>query len=262
MNNRKQIAPLLRVELATLAKMGLVPDAAKDFEALLQLNEIAHDVIDAGSATLAEMADIPQRVGNVTLRRMTLGSFLWLTEYAQSALTRHDFYADLAALFALSRSHTPNRLPWTHDTDTLLATLKHWQRGITCSMQDLITVADTLIPAADPDSETPDGPEAYGGMIAALVSRLGHDRDYWIWKCPLSWLNQCINHCLTEQDREIALSGMKTTSGGRLATDPVAIAIARFRRAAMRFRRTLSTRLELAGSEEPEKELQSCQTTK
>jgi hypothetical protein len=159
----------LKSALIELKSEGVTLDPIADLDHILVLDRLARQMMAPPSAGEAALFSPAITVGNVTLRRLSLGARVWLAEVVAEWYANEPRQSDLAHLYAMAHSDRPETL-WAvqHDRAAMDRAIAAWSRTVTASMNAMIDAAARLhATRGEPDASTR-GPGDYRAALGIL----------------------------------------------------------------------------------------------
>lgn len=221
--------PALKSALIELKNNGVTLDPIEDIDHILTLHALGKKLVDP-PAVHGETLRPVLRIGNLTLRRISIGARRWLVDQVAEWFPTDNDRLDLAYAYAMAHAHEPETLwRWLDDRSGFVKALKKWERTITVSMDELrkaiksfqeeskpepeakpgigdyrnaLRILDALVPMPEAyreavglkitalQEETDEADRSYGPMIEMLVRDYGQTAEYWLWR--VSYQDLCV----------------------------------------------------------------------
>ena len=195
----------------TVERFGLDLHALDDFALLDELNHLA-DAVGASSPTQdpLELINGGIRVGNITLRQLTLGRHEWFRAVAVPALLDVPDLIDAGLLWLMALP--PNTDVRETDAAKLPKIVSRWAMSVDAPPEDLGAAAEQLLPrdrmlksftGTCPKCGHSDHAEPNYGPILAMIAREYHlGIDWLLWDAPISYLEMLCNDFMLRQKAE------------------------------------------------------------
>lgn len=210
-----------------------------DLDEINALDGLAWKVVHPTEQEETDLLDLPVKVGNLKLRRLSWGALGWLEECAYQWFVNQPVFLDLATVYASVYSREPDALYALDGPRAARKTLKKWSRTFSATYEEVINAVEKVLPEPDAASyaeayrRTGDNGNGknghkvnYGPMVALLVREYGQTPEYWFWKASTdksSTMLADVEARINAEDEEMkraaarAKQPMVTRSGPRLA---------------------------------------------
>ena len=135
----------LKSALIELRSDGVSLDPIADLEYILTLDKLSRKISEPFSAGSDAPLLLPVlKIGNVTLRRLSLGAQCFLADVVTGWIPDDVAQQDLAYIYCMI--HEPEALwPLQHDRAAFLKAVKAWARGVTVSVEELCTAVKRFL---------------------------------------------------------------------------------------------------------------------
>lgn len=204
---------------------GVDLDAAADLGVILHIVHLARRVNTAGRELLTEAILNPARlVGNVTLRRPSIGIQSFLQDKIREWYADDDTMMNLSFAYCLAHAAEPEKVWAINNPAKWRKIIKAWQKGLECRLDELMLAIGEFnelehraakyqiqrqketaeAEDAEPEAKGLKGaqnPRNLGPMIEILVHEYGHDGEYWVWRSPEGETEAMIQGFLDRQDQ-------------------------------------------------------------
>lgn len=197
--------PLCESSLKVMQEAGAKFDPVSDFDDIAELNRLASGVTNGQTAKYwAASLEPAITVGNITLRRLSIGAEEWL-DRAQ------DWFDDDHFLFLIgfAMSSTPDQLSTAWDADSAKKAVRQWRRNAKCSRRSLVRAVERFKIAEDASQQLEadvNTPVDNGWLIELLCKEYGETPDYWIWQCPGDQITMLARNMQLRIERENRLA--------------------------------------------------------
>lgn len=219
-----QLAPLLNQQLIALNKENIVVDLVTDYSDIQELNKLAWDVThpedSSGTSNLA-LIDMPIKVGDIYLFRLSIGSNVWLEECAFQWWQDNEYLFNVSIAYAMAYGRNPDFLFNIADKKTAEKTLNKWARKVSVTADELADAVAKLLPQQD-NTENVDNNEdtnpSYNPTVSLLMNEYGQNENHWVWEDSVDNVLarvQDFNHKQREEAKANAEAG-----GSSLPPDP------------------------------------------
>lgn len=212
---------LVGTTIRTAHAEGLTFRMPDDLADLIELDHLANQVLGAdASPAYLSCLDPTVTVGNVTLRRPSLGVVEWLSDRLDAwCPTQDDKLRTMA--WALAHGDDPACVWGPTSPDALRKTVRAWCRTVGATVQDLHAVIDRYTRA---DRELTDEENAqasrrrksdHGWMIETLLGTYGGTVEQWVWQTPVDTIQLLLRELMRRKEHERRAAG-----GDASAPDP------------------------------------------
>ena len=216
----EKLNKILRDSLQSGLKQLLDVSNEQDFADLLELHELSKVIkCPAPTDNVLEIIDQPIALGEVLLRKPTLGVSMWLQEHAFPMFAgEENSMQDFVFIFALG-----NRDNFAEYRD--LPRRKLQKRVIRWINKYLADVTSDQLEACisylnDDDSDGEQESNAYGALISLLCSNYGNTPEYWLYRAPVGVIKALTNDCLYKDYLERKEAREANSGSTRQAPDP------------------------------------------
>lgn len=220
---------------------GATIDPIAHFDALAALDRAAREQ-QGGAVGRIELLDMPLRVGNTALRRLSWGALEWYETRAKRWFPRP--MLDLSLAWAMAHSRRPAAFRAASDSPRARRAIVRWAKGLTCSFEALLEACDSLLPEppAQPKKKQPearpicqpvaDESGSYGPMLLRLMRETGVGVDDLLWHMSFDTLLSLWDSIRAEDDAEARAA---EPGAARDPQSPEVLAFVRFREASKAF---------------------------
>lgn len=164
--------------LAELRAKGLEPT----LDEIIWLHETGRNMSEPpglGGVAL----DMPIPCGNVTLRRLSIGSLCWWTECGATWFPLGHPLESYILAFVAAHSRSPEVFQACTDYDTTEKRIRTWMAGLSCTSDQLAqAVALALRPYQDSPPTVEQAPVIWTDLVADLQAAYGETFSAWVWE--------------------------------------------------------------------------------
>jgi len=213
-----QLHPSVEALIRRVIAAGKPFDWLAEYNAVSELNRLAHEQDAPPGRDLTELLDAPITVGNVTLSRLSWAGVEWYNEIARLWWREDPAMRDLALAWLHANSRSAVVLGDAASGERRVrGMIRAWARALTAPWEAIQAAVDALLPPSKQSQSTgsPDDGPARGrhSVLAHLVASTGLAASHWLYDVPyervVDVLRELAESSFEQQANQAALLGVR-----------------------------------------------------